>query len=250
MREPANIIRADFGGTLLETRGLTYRADGTRFVDDVSLRLREGRITTILGPNGAGKSLLLRLIHGLIAPTSGDVIWNGRTLDAPAHAAQAMVFQRPVMMRRSVAGNLRFALKVKGVPRNARAAQVEALLTKAGLQDMATRPARLLSGGEQQKLAIVRATIGAPRMLMLDEPTANLDPSATRAVETLVQDVQAQGTTVVMVTHDQGQAKRLAQDVAFLQSGRLAEAGPAARLLTEPQSRPMKAWLDGELYVD
>ncbi|WP_438959841.1 ATP-binding cassette domain-containing protein [Nereida sp.] len=250
MREPANIIRADFGGTLLETRGLTYRADGTRFVDDVSLRLREGRITTILGPNGAGKSLLLRLIHGLIAPTSGDVIWNGRTLDAPARAAQAMVFQRPVMMRRSVAGNLRFALKVKGVPRNARAAQVEALLTKAGLQDMATRPARLLSGGEQQKLAIVRATIGAPRMLMLDEPTANLDPSATRAVETLVQDVQAQGTTVVMVTHDQGQAKRLAQDVAFLQSGRLAEAGPAARLLTEPQSRPMKAWLGGELYVD
>jgi tungstate transport system ATP-binding protein len=107
-----------------------------------------------------------------------------------------------------------------------------------------------LSGGEQQKLAIVRATIGAPRMLMLDEPTANLDPSATRAVETLVQAVQAQGTTVVMVTHDQGQAKRLAQDVAFLQSGRLAEAGPAARLLTEPQSRPMKAWLDGELYVD
>jgi tungstate transport system ATP-binding protein len=154
------------------------------------------------------------------------------------------------MMRRSVAGNLRFALKVKGVPRHARAAQVEALLTKAGLQDMATRPARLLSGGEQQKLAIVRATIGAPRMLMLDEPTANLDPSATRAVETLVQAVQAQGTTVVMVTHDQGQAKRLAQDVAFLQSGRLAEAGPAARLLTEPQSRPMKAWLDGELYVD
>ncbi len=250
MREPANIIRADFGGTLLETRGLTYRADGTRFVDDVSLRLREGRITTILGPNGAGKSLLLRLIHGLIAPTSGDVIWNGRTLDAHARAAQAMVFQRPVMMRRSVAGNLRFALKVKGVPRHARAAQVEALLTKAGLQDMATRPARLLSGGEQQKLAIVRATIGAPRMLMLDEPTANLDPSATRAVETLVQAVQAQGTTVVMVTHDQGQAKRLAQDVAFLQSGRLAEAGPAARLLTEPQSRPMKAWLDGELYVD
>ena len=102
MREPANIIRADFGGTLLETRGLTYRADGTRFVDDVSLRLREGRITTILGPNGAGKSLLLRLIHGLIAPTSGNVIWNGRTLDAPARAAQAMVFQRPVMMRRSV----------------------------------------------------------------------------------------------------------------------------------------------------
>ena len=250
MREPANIIRADFGGTLLETRGLTYRADGTRFVDDVSLRLREGRITTILGPNGAGKSLLLRLIHGLIAPTSGDVIWNERTLDAPARAAQAMVFQRPVMMRRSVAGNLRFALKVKGVPRHARAGQVEALLTKAGLQDMATRPARLLSGGEQQKLAIVRATIGAPRMLMLDEPTANLDPSATRAVETLVQAVQAQGTTVVMVTHDQGQAKRLAQDVAFLQSGRLAEAGPAARLLTEPQSRPMKAWLDGELYVD
>jgi tungstate transport system ATP-binding protein len=154
------------------------------------------------------------------------------------------------MMRRSVAGNLRFALKVKGVPRHTSGAQVQILLAKAGLQDMANRPARLLSGGEQQKLAIVRATIGAPRMLLLDEPTANLDPSATRAVETLVQDVQAQGTTVVMVTHDQGQAKRLAQDIAFLQRGRLAEAGPAARLLSEPQSRPMKAWLDGELYVD
>lgn len=250
MRDPATIIHADFGTSLIETRGLTYQSEGKRFVDDVTLRIKSDRRTMILGPNGAGKSLLLRLMHGMIEPTHGDVIWQGRSLDANARAAQAMVFQRPVMLRRTVAGNLMFALRSKNIARRDRKDQMASLLDQAGLSGMANRPARVLSGGEQQKLALVRAMIGAPRILFLDEPTASLDPAATRAIEELILNVQRQGTTVVMVTHDLGQARRLADDVVFLHGGRMVESGPASRVLQSAEHPATQAWIEGRLYLD
>lgn len=220
---------------------------GVRLLDNLTLAIRPGRKTVILGANGAGKSLLLRVLHGLITPDTGTVHWEGRPLDTEARAAQAMVLQRPVLLRRSVLGNLRFALSVRGVRGKARAAREAEALERAGLGDLAHRPARVLSGGEQQRLAVARALSTEPRMLLLDEPTASLDPAATRHIETLVEAAHDAGVSVVMVTHDRGQAQRLADDVVFLHKGRVAEAGRAAQVLHAPRSPEMAAWLDGRL---
>ena len=226
-------------GPALSVTGLRLSAGGTPRIDIPKLCLPAGRITMILGANGAGKSLLLRLLHGLVVPEAGQV-------DALA-GRQAMVFQRPVLLRRSVAGNLRHGLKAAGVPRAERRARVAALLAQSGLADRARQPARTLSGGEQQRLALVRALSTAPEILFLDEPTASLDPRATRAIETLVLGAAARGTTVVMVTHDPVQARRLGCDVVLLDQGRVVEQGPAARFFTAPQSPQGRAYLGGTL---
>lgn len=235
---------------LMEASGLTYSVRGRRLVDDVRLVIREGRRTVILGPNGAGKSLVLRLMHGLITPTAGRVDWRGAPLDKAARRAQAMVFQRPVLLRRSVRANLAFALAVRGVARAARRTAIATALERARLTHLQSQPARVLSGGEQQRLALARALMTGPELLFLDEPTASLDPASTLAIETLIEEASAAGVTVVLVTHDRGQAERLADDVVFLQSGRVAEHGPASRLLSAPASEPLRAWLSGRLYVE
>ena len=235
---------------LISARGLSYDIGGVRLIDTIDLDIRAGRITAVLGANGAGKSLLLRLLHGLLAPACGEVLWQGRALDRAARRAQAMVFQRPVMLRRSVRANLRFALSVRGLTGHARAAREAEALARANLTDFADRPARKLSGGEQQRLAVARALAGAPDILFLDEPTANLDPASTQAIEDLVWEARSQGVSVVIVTHDAGQARRLAEDAVFLHAGRVVESGPAHQLIEAPISAPARAWRDGRLYVD
>ncbi len=234
---------------LLAAEGLAFEAGGARLVDGVSLAIAEGRRTVILGPNGAGKSLLLRLLHGLIAPTAGRVLWRGGPLDAAARRAQAMVFQRPVLLRRSVRANLAFALSVRGVARAERRRRIEEALATARLERLADRPARLLSGGEQQRLAIVRALACRPELLFLDEPSSSLDPASTLAIERLVEAAHARGVTIVLVTHDRAQARRLGQDAAVLDRGRLVEAGPAEEILTAPRTEAARAWLEGRLRV-
>lgn len=204
----------------------------------------------IRGANGAGKSLLLRLLHGLIVPTDGAVLWQGRPLDRTARAAQAMVFQRPVLLRRSVLANLCFALSVRGVRGPARALRADQALARANLSDLAHSPARVLSGGEQQRLALARALACAPDVLFLDEPTASLDPTPTQGIETLIRAARASGVTVVLVTHDLGQARRLGETMVFLQAGRIAQAGPLCDVLAAPRSPALHAWLDGRLYLD
>lgn len=249
LRQPANVIKAGFDVPLVTLRDLGCEIKGQRLLRDVTLSIRSGRRTMVIGPNGAGKSLLLRLIHGMIAPSDGAVLWRGAPLTADGQAAQAMVFQRPVMLRRSVLANLRFALKVRGFAGRECARRAQEALELAGLTDLAKRPARVLSGGEQQRLAIARALACDPQLLLLDEPTASLDPAATARIEALLMQAHEMGVTLVMVTHDQGQARRLAQDVIFLQDGGLAEAGPADTVLHAPQSEAARAWLDGRLYV-
>ena len=234
------------GGSLLpfQARGLTYEADGTRLVDAVDLTLRPGGTTVILGPNGAGKSLLLRLLHGLIAPTGGTVLWNGAPGSEAVRRRQAMVFQKPVLLRRSVAANLEFALAARGRRDPGRR---DALLGHVGLLGHARTPARRLSGGEQQRLAIARALATEPELLFLDEPTASLDPASTLRIEEIVTGYVATGGKAVFVTHDLAQARRLANDVVFLQDGRVAEHAPAARFFAGPRSEAARDYLAGRL---
>jgi tungstate transport system ATP-binding protein len=200
----------------------------------------------VLGPNGAGKSLLLRLCHGLISPSSGWILWNGLDVGV-VRQYQAMVFQRPVLLRRTVAANIRYALSVRGVPRRQRRALVSEALEQAGLLELAARPARVLSGGEQQRLALARAWALKPQVLLLDEPTASLDPAATQAVEALLGRIHQTGTSIIMTTHDLGQARRLADEVLFLHRGGLLEHGPAAEFFNKPQSQEAAAFLEGRL---
>lgn len=223
-----------------------YAVDGRLLIEGLSLVLEPGPLTCVLGFNGAGKSLFLRLCHGLIRPTRGRVGWAGPGRAAAARH-QAMVFQRPVMLRRSVRANLDYPLKMRDVPRARRRMTVERMLAVADLADIADRPARVLSGGQQQRLALARAWGLDPQVLFLDEPTASLDPAATKAVEALIGRIHAAGTKIVMTTHDLGQARRLADEVVFLHRGRLAEAGPAAAFFAGPETPAAAAFVDGRL---
>ncbi len=229
--------------------GVGYAVDGTVLLDNVSFRIRPGRLTAIMGANGAGKTLCLRLVQGLIEPTSGTLRHATGNVTAAGRRRIATVFQRPVLLRRSVTGNLRHALKTYGVPRSERGRMLSELLDLAGLRDLANRPARVLSAGEQQRLSIVRALAANPDLLLLDEPTANLDPYATRMIETLIRQAEMRGVTVVLVSHDVGQARRLADDVVFLNRGRVAEQGPAAAFFDGPQTAEASAYLAGRLLL-
>lgn len=234
---------------LLGACGLSFDAAGKRLIHDISLSIPEGRRTLIMGANGAGKSLLLRLLHGLLPASSGQVLWQGATADDRARRAQAMVFQRPVMLRRSVLANLNFALAVHGVHGAARATEAARALDMAGLTDLARHPARVLSGGEQQRLALARALVCQPRLLFLDEPTSSLDPASTQRIEDLINAAHAQGVTIVMVTHDMGQARRMGDEVIFLHAGQVAETGPISQVLGHPRSEAARAWTQGRLYT-
>jgi tungstate transport system ATP-binding protein len=208
------------------------------------MEIGAGPRTVILGPNGAGKSVLMRLCHGLLVPTSGSIVWrgavNGRT-------RQAMVFQRPVMLRRSALANIAYGLKLAGISPRERALRARDVLEAVGLADIASRPARVLSGGEQQRVALARAWALGPEVLFLDEPTANLDPGATRDIETLIGQIRAGGTKIVMTTHNLGQAKRLGDEILFLNQGRLVERTPVSQFFTKPASAEAEAFIRGEL---
>jgi tungstate transport system ATP-binding protein len=215
-------------------------------VDRVSLVLEAGPRTIILGPNGAGKSVLMRLCHGLLAPTSGRIEWAAAER-AGERRRQAMVFQRPVMLRRSALANVEYALALAGVAGGERGAQARAALESVGLAHLADRSARVLSGGEQQRLALARAWALRPEVLFLDEPTASLDPGAAAEVERIVQAIADAGTKIVMCTHNLGQARRLADEILFLHQGRLVERAPAARFFTLPATEEAGAFIQGEL---
>jgi tungstate transport system ATP-binding protein len=207
-------------------------------IKPLSLELEAGPSTIILGANGAGKSVLMRLMHGLLPPSAGTISWssNGR---------QAMVFQRPVMLRRSALDNIIYALRVAGVADAERPA-IDAL-KEVGLAELAHRPARVLSGGEQQRLALARAWALHPEVLFLDEPTASLDPSAAREIESIIRAFDAAGTKIVMATHNLGQARRLADEVIYLHQGRVLERTPVEQFFSKPATAEAAAFIKGEL---
>jgi tungstate transport system ATP-binding protein len=225
---------------------VSFAAGGRAIIDGISLQIEAGPSTIILGANGAGKSVLMRLMHGLLVPSSGRVEWNA-TEEPGARRKQAMVFQRPVLLRRSAQANVAYALKIARVAGRQRNAQAAEALESVGLAHLAHRPARVLSGGEQQRLALARAWALHPEVLFLDEPTASLDPSATREIESVIRAFDAAGTKIVMATHNLGQARRLGDEILFLDQGRLVERAPVDRFFAKPQSAQAAAFIRGEL---
>lgn len=240
-------MRAPVSDLPLVLDRVSLRAGSTTILDRLSLTIASGAPTLIVGPNGAGKTRLLRLCMGLDRPTAGQISWGGRA-DSPM-ARRAILFQRPVMLRRTTAANIAYALARAGIPRTERAERVAAFLERVGLSDLAQRPARRLSGGEQQRLALARALARDPQILLLDEPTANLDPAATRGVEQIVQSAAESGIKIVMASHDLGQVRRLASDVIFMVRGVICEQGKAGDFLDHPTTEEAAAFVRGDLVI-
>ena len=230
----------------LALREVSFSAGGRAIIDRVSVELTAGPSTIILGANGAGKSVLMRLMHGLLQPTSGEIAWNERDEDR-LRRMQAMVFQRPIMLRRSALANITYALEIARVARSEREQIAVEALESVGLMSLAHRPARVLSGGEQQRLALARAWALHPEVLFLDEPTASLDPSATREIEMVIRAFDAAGTKIVMATHNLGQVRRLGDEVLFIHLGRLVERTPVEHFFSHPASVEAAAFIKGEL---
>ncbi len=227
----------------IRTHEVRLATEGRDLLRGVSLALGRHGVTALIGPNGAGKSLFLRILAGLVRPDGGTVEVD------PDLGLPAIVFQRPVLLRRSVRANLTHALRIARIPAKRRAYRTDELLALASLTGQADAPARQLSGGEQQRLQMARALALQPRWILLDEPTASLDPAATAVFESLVRDVANAGTKVILVTHDRAQARRLAQDVAFLHKGRVTEHRPTDAFFDDPQSAEAAAYLAGDLLV-
>ena len=242
----SSIMRAPVTLLPLQLDSVVFAVGDRRIIDGVSLTIEAGRRVVMVGPNGAGKSVLLRLCHGLLRPTAGTIHWNALEI-AGAPRRQAMVFQRPVMLRRSALANVTYALGVAGVALDEREERGREALRKVGLEALAPNPARVLSGGEQQRLALARVWALKPEIVFLDEPTASLDPGASHEIEKVVLAMHAVGTTIVMVTHNLGQARRLGDEILFLHQGRLVERASADRFFKHPESPEAAQFLEGEL---
>ena len=227
----------------LRLEGVSFAAGGRTIIERLDLALDAGQSTIILGANGAGKSVLMRLMHGLLTPSTGRVAWR---TEGPRWR-QAMVFQRPVMLRGSVLADVIYALYAARVPAAQREPRAREALQEVGLAHAAGRPARVLSGGEQQRLALARAWALHPEVLFLDEPTANLDPGAMREIEAVIKAFDVSGTKIVMSTHSLGQARRLGDEVIFLHQGRVAERAPVDVFFKQPASAEAAAFIKGEL---
>jgi tungstate transport system ATP-binding protein len=228
----------------LQIADLRFQPNGRAILDGLDLELSGEGISVVLGPNGTGKTLLLRLLAGLLPPDSGSIRWGGA---AQPDGRLAMVFQQPMLLRLSVFTNVEFALRPQALTAAERRARTAEVLERVGLAHRHKDGARLLSGGERQRLALARAWAVRPRLLLLDEPTASLDPSATEQVERIIREIRTEGAKVLMTTHNLGQATRLADDIVFLADGRVQEHAPAQRFFAHPQSPAARAFLQGEL---
>lgn len=230
----------------LELHDLAFAVGNAEIIRGISARIESGPRSVILGPNGAGKSVLMRLCHGLLKPTSGSIVWRGaKNGDVQRH--QAMVFQRPVMLRRSALANVMYGLKLTGKSRRQSELRAMDVLEVVGLAQHAARPARVMSGGEQQRLALARAWALGPDVLFLDEPTANLDPSSTQDIENIINAIHASGTKIIMTTHNLGQARRLGDEILFISNGRLMEHTPIDRFFRKPASAEAATFIKGEM---
>lgn len=234
---------------LVSLEGASVRFGNVRALEAVDLTVHRGERLALVGANGSGKTTLLRLLHGLQTPVQGlrrlhPLAPDGRTPLA------AMVFQKPFLMSLSARFNVLLPLWLNQVPADDRKPRCEQALRRVGLQAAALRPARDLSGGQQQRLALARAWALAPDLLFLDEPTASLDPSAKREVEQLIEGFAQEGVTVVMSTHNLGQAKRLATRVAYLESGRLVVDLPVDHFFNDDLPHEAALFVKGELPWD
>ncbi len=230
--------------TLVTLIDASVRFGAVTALRGVSLTLQRGERLALVGANGSGKTSLLRLLHGLLPCSAGRVEFGSAGGASPV---AAMVFQRPFLLSLPVRTNVLLGLWLRGVPRTERAVLCDQALQRVGLLDLARRPARELSGGQQQRLTLARAWALRPDVLYLDEPTASLDPSAKREVEALIETIAADGVTVVMSTHNLGQAKRLATRVLYLEGGRLVVDLPVDRFFNDALPLEAAQFLKGEL---
>ena len=230
----------------LQIKNLQITKKGNPLLNDLTLSIDSDDVTVILGPNGAGKSLLLRSAHGLETLNKGSLQWNTHT-PQPQHSWRAYIFQKPVLLRRSVRANLEYVLSLHNISKSDYVSLINTALEHTGLNQLADRNARVLSGGEQQRLNIARAWILQPKVILLDEPTAELDPNGTAAIEHLIKTIAQQGTKIIMSTHDLGQAHRLANDIVFLHQGRLIEHTPANTFFEKPETKIAQDFIAGRL---
>ncbi len=241
------MMRAPDTDLPIELVDVSFVARELAIVREISLKLGAGGPTVLIGPNGSGKTTSLKLAMGLLQPTSGRITWGGRAEAAPVR--RSFVFQRPAMLRRSVAANIHYALSSANIARSEHDARTAELLALVGLSGFGDRAARKLSGGEQQRLALARALARDPEILFLDEPTASLDPAATKAIEDIIRAVAARGIKVVMSTHDLPGAKRLAGEIVLMHRGRVIETGPADEFFANPKSQDARRFVAGELLI-
>lgn len=240
-------MRAPGSDLPLQFERILYQVNNLRILDIPSLAITPGAPTAVVGPNGAGKTTLLRVGMGLLRPTSGRVTWGGRETTPPTR--RAILFQRPVMLMRSAASNIEYALASAKIPRDKRTRKVSELLALVGLSGYEHRPARRLSGGEQQRLALARSLARDPEILFLDEPTASLDPAAAKSVEDVLRAVASHGVKIVLSTHDLGTARRLAGDVFLLHRGKIVEHSPSEIFFNGARTEEARRFQAGELLV-
>ena len=228
----------------IDVDGLCVTAQDRLLLAEINCHISAEGITVIMGPNGAGKSLFLRCLHGLVQPQLGLIKFAGYPLDQTIIKRQSFIFQAPTVLRRTVYENLAFVARLRP---EISTDKTDKLLAEMRLDYLTHQPARLLSGGEKQRLAMARALLTAPNLLLMDEATANLDPASVHIIETSLKTAAQQGMKIIVVTHDIGQARRLAHDVLFFSHGRLTEHTDANNFFHAPQSEPAQAYLQGDL---
>ena len=225
-------------------RNLTFSIDEKKILSKLNLSIKSNSITVIMGPNGAGKSILLKLINGILEPSSGAILWNGNKITSDLKRKQALIFQKPILLRRSVISNLDF---IGGLTGKSYDVIKDDLLSLVGLLDQKKQPAKLLSLGEQQRLSLVRSLLLKPSLILLDEPTANLDPATTKIIENIIVTSKQFGIKIIFVTHNVLQAKRLADEVVFIDNGELVEHSNVDNFFSKPKSKIVKNYIEGKL---
>ena len=236
-------LQSDKSFLPLEIKNLNYSIGSKEILYNLNIKIISDRITVIMGPNGAGKSIFLKILNGIIRPTSGKILWNEKVDESLVLNGQALVFQKPVLLRRSVKANLDFFDKLT----NLNNYDKNQLLKIVDLLDQKNQPARLLSLGEQQRLSLIRALLLRPRLIMLDEPTANLDPASTKIIEDIIISLKEFGIKIIFVTHNILQAKRLADEVIFFDKGKLIEHSNSKEFFLNSRSMKVNNYLNGIL---
>ena len=231
----------------IKIKNLNFEKGHRKLLTDISCEIREKGITIILGPNGAGKTLLLKYLHGLISDSTSEITFANKNLNTNIRKKQSMVFQSPILLRRSVFKNILFALQQRTKIINKE--KILKVLKRVDLLNLVNENAILLSGGEKQRLSLARAIVTLPKVLFLDEATSNLDPYSIQIIEKIIKEVNKQGTKVIAVTHDLLQAKRLAYDIIFINKGKICEFTDAKIFFSKPKSREGKLFMAGKLIV-
>ena len=215
-----------------------------KILTSLNLSINSDDVTVIMGPNGAGKSLFLKILNGILTPTSGCITWNNKKQFSDTLNTQAFVFQKPILLRRSVIANLDY---IDGVYGYEKKINKDKLLEIVQLLEQKKQPARMLSLGEQQRLSLIRSLMVRPNLLLLDEPTANLDPASTQIIEDIVLNLKMMGIKIIFVTHNILQAKRIADDIIFLNKGKMVEHLDKAEFFSNSKSIEVQNYLNGIL---